>query len=357
MGLDRIIVKETPYPESMTPELAEQWAEIPLYPENDPNKPEWTATPTIPVDLSSYGYGLVYVKNEAVLTNPTASIKDRPAWEAATWYRDFARRLILTKTNPHGIKIPRLSIITAGNMGKSLATRFEMHNLPPIKMLIDRTTPQTRIECLKRLHSDIYMTDFSAKKLSAEDIKNLTNNKDGADITSLVIFEPHAIFYDWHVHETFNEQPDEIYLPCGSAKLFENYLYRQLKTAQNAAQNTPDPRLKAPAEKVIKIDIFASEPEKIRTSCAKALVKTYNPFKVFYDKDITDMQGFECTGRNTGVYRTQERYITIAPIILGNFMPTGPSAAAGLALYIQRFEQGLIDLRKKVLIVNTGRDI
>jgi hypothetical protein len=35
-------------------------------------------------------------------------------------------------------------------------------------------------------------------------------------------------------------------------------------------------------------------------------------------------------------------------------MPTEPSAAAGLALYMQRYERGLVSPEKKVLIVNTG---
>ncbi len=360
MALDRIVVKEVPYPERMSWQLAEQWAEIPFYGENDPANPEWQQTPTIPIDLTRHGYGLVNVKNEAVQTNPTESIKDRPAWEAAAWHRNYARTLFLLKKegklngNIGYLPVPRLSIITAGNMGRALAKRFEKHGLPPIKMLLDVGLQSDE---LKNLHADLYITDLNSGKLSPKDIRKLTNNENGTDITSLTIVEPHATFYDWHVHEAFNEQPDEIYLPCGSARLFENYIYWQHKTLENELSKTPDPRLKATAEKVISTDIFAAEPLKTRTSTARALVKAYNPFRIFDENDVSAMKTFAGTGRNTGVYKTRESYIKQAALILGQFMQTGPSAAAGLALYMQRYDDNLIDPRKKILIINTGKGI
>ncbi len=359
--LDRLVVKETPYPERMSWELAEQWADsIPIPSKIDPKRPEWPPTPTLTIDLSPFGYSPVHVKNEAVPSNPTESIKDRPALETAKQYGYYARTLLKLRKQLNGniesLPVPRFSIITARKAGEALAKQCEKYNLPPIKLLVDSAAPSSVVEELKMLPAtDLYIADLS-RKLKAKDINRLTNNENGVNLSSVAIIQPQK-FYNWHVHEAFNQTPDEIYLPFGSGRLFENYLYWQHKTLTNAIEGTPDPRLTAPVEKVIAIDILAAEPQKTRTSKARALTKAHNPFRIFEEDDISAMKCLESTSQGTGVYKTKEEYIKAAAEILSKYMPTGPSAAAGLALYMQRYDKGLVDPRKKVLIVNTGRDI
>ncbi len=357
MDLERTTLKEMEHPSVMSWRLAEGWADIPLFSKNDPRRPEWRATSTFP--LSDERYGVFYIKNEAdPKSNPTKTIKDRPAWELTTVYRDYGRGLYRKKKegilngNIGSLVVPRLSIITAGNVGRSISHSFQKYGLPPLKILVDSSISWERLETLKKLHADIYMVDLSRRELTDKDIKRLTNNEDGIDLTSLMIIEPQAIFYDWHVHEGFNENPDEIYVPYGSGRLMENYLTWQQRNARNK-----DPRLKIPRGKLAEISILGAEPEK-RDSVADKLTKDYNPFTIFRDRDISTLKSFSWSGENTGVYKVPEERIKQAYHMLRRKgIETEPSASAGLALYLQRFDEGKVDQRKKTLIVNTGSGI
>ncbi len=375
MTLDRIVVKETKFQPIMDWKLVEQFADgIPTFNENDPDKPEWTATPTTPIDLSHDGYGLVYIKNEAdKRSNPTQTIKDRAAWELTTLYRDFARGLYLKKKegvlngNIGSVPIPRLSIITAGNVGRAISHMYQKFGLPPMKLLLDVQIPEDRLQVLKGLHADIYLTDLREnvfekdkqkrnRPYTPQEIKILTNNKDGIDITSVMALEPQTTFYDWHVHEAFNENPDEIYVPYGSGRLWENYLSWQEKAIRTDATGRKDPRLRVPIAKVIAMSILGAEPQN-QDSKADKLTKSYNPFMLFDDQDISALKILSFTGKDTDVHKVSEEKIKQAYQIMSKYVETEPSAAAGLALYFQRFEEGKINPKRKSLVVNTGKGI
>ena len=185
MVWETLVVKETEYPTRMDWNLVEQWAEIPWFGENDPHNPEWKPSPVIHADLSSFGYGEVFIKNEAdISTNPTGTIKDRPAWEFATLYRDFARMLYMKKKegvlngNLSSFPVPRFSLISAGNAVISLAEMFRVHCLPPIKVLVDlEHISLGDLIHLRNLHTDIYVNDLATARLTAADIKKATNNE------------------------------------------------------------------------------------------------------------------------------------------------------------------------------------
>lgn len=311
MRSDINIIKETAYPARMNRDLAMKWADgIPVFSENDPAHLEWMPTPTFLLDLSSEGYGVVYIKDESdSRSNPTQTIKDRLAWELATLFRDHGRGLFLRRRkgllngNIDSLVVPRLTYVTAGNVGRSVAYMFEKYGLPPIKLLVDQSVPPERLEILKGLYADIYMTDLSKKPLTPADIKRMTNNPNGIDITSVMTLEPQSIFYDWHVHEAFNEMPNEIYIPYGSGRLMENYLTWRTRNARSK-----DPRLRIPVEKLIDISILGSEPEMNR-SIADKLTKDYNPFVIFNNSDISALQTLRFTGVNTGIYQVPEEKI------------------------------------------------
>ena len=362
MGLERVVVKETEYPSQMDWNLVTQWADIPLFKENDPRDPEWNETPVIKADLAKHGYGLVYIKNEAHKSNPTGTIKDRMAWELVTLYRDFAQDIVLENNERcingdiTDIAVPRLSVVTAGNIGRAVSHAFSKNGLPPVKLLVDTHLPQKRIDELKKLHADIYQTDLNKRKLTPKHIQALTNNHKGMEITSFMGIAPHEVFYDWHVHEVFNQQPDEVYVPYGSGRLLENYLYWQWRSRRNEVQKMHDPRLKAQASKVVSADIFGAEPVD-PNSIADKLTKKYNPFVIFREPDIIGMKGFRTTGKLSGVYKIEEDRIKQAHAIMNTFCPAEPSAAAGLALYLHRYDLGLVNPRQKILVVNTGKGV
>ena len=358
------IIQEIEHPTQIDWDLVDKWAEgIPCFGENDPLHPEWRATPTFPVDLSPQGYGLVHVKDESDKTsNPTQTVKDRAAWELTCLYRDYARSLYLQgkagflNGNIGSLIVPRLSLITAGNAGRAVSDMFKKYELPPIKLIVDSSIPMERLEILKTLHADIYMVDLSERELTAKDIKRITHNENGVDITSVKSFEPQAIFYDWHVHEAFNECPNDIYVPYGSGRLMENYLTWQYRTIRNAVSGTKDPRLRVPAERVASMNIFGAEPER-QDSIADKLTAEYKPFTIFDDHDMSALADLQFTGRDTGVYQVPEERIRQAYSILSRVCDTPPSGSAELALYLQRFDEGKVDPRRNVLIVNTGKGI
>jgi threonine synthase len=363
MGLESAVVKTVDFPEKMNWKLVEKWAEIPLYPESDPEKPEWKETPVIEADLSKYGYGLVHIKNEADTTkNPTGTIKDRLAWELATLYRDFALDITLENNergingNIEDIPVPRLSVITSGNIGRAVERVFAQYELPPPSLLIPLFLPDEKLEALKKLRANIVAADLSQKPLVAEDVQTLTGNPRGMEITSFMGIKPEEVFYDWHVHEVFNQKPDEIFVPYGSGRLMENFLTWQWRSRRNAVQGTPDKRLKIPVHSVTQMDVFGAEPEK-EDSIADKLTKTYNPFVIYKEPDIEGIKTFRTTGGATGVYKATEQKIEEAHKIMNEFCPAEPSGAAGLALYMQRHEQGLVNPKQKIIVVNTGKGI
>ncbi len=366
MLLEKIVIKEIKYPEVMDWSLIERFADsIPAFSENDPRNPEWKPTPVIQLDLTSEGYDIVYVKDESdKSSNPTGTIKDRAAWELTRLFGDWARLLYLRKKegelngNVGSIVVPRFSVITSGNVGSSVSNMFQRFELPPMKILVDASITPEKLEQLKKLYADIYLADLNRSSLNPKSIRELTNNPDGIDITSLVSIEPNAVFYDWHVHEVFNEKPDEVFVPYGSGRVFENYLTWQKRSAINKARNCRDPRLKASAaKKVDSMSILGAEPRR-RNSLADKLTKSFNPFVMFEDHDISGLKTLGFTGENTGIYKVSEERIRQAyELLTSRGIAAEPSACAGLALYLQRYDQGKIDQRKRILIVNTGKGI
>jgi threonine synthase len=102
---------------------------------------------------------------------------------------------------------------------------------------------------------------------------------------------------------------------------------------------------------------LGATPEELKSDADK-LVTDYNPFRMFDDSDVSSLISLEWTGRNTDVYTVSEEKLNQAVKLLADHgIEAEKSGAAGLALYLQRFEEGKVDPRKKVLIINTGNGI
>lgn len=370
-SLDRQIIQEIDFPDRMNSDLVEQWQDIPKFDKADPTKPEWQPTPLIPVEIQ--GFGQIHIKNEADKdSNRTGTVKDRAAWELAGIYRDFARQLemdmregSLQAGDLEKYLTHRFSLITSGNEGRAIAQRFAEHGLPPPKLILGQDTPTSVIEELKKERADIYLVDLSAE-LSPEDILKYSNNTSGV-VTSeqrpVPWLEPQAVFYDWHVHEAFNENPDEIYVPYGSGRLMENYLYWQARTVQNRIDGKPDPRLRGDPSRVAKIDVFGGEPQEM-DSVADKLTAQFKPFLIFKDRDIGYLLRWGRTGQNTKVYRKQnnegvpeDRIQEAHQMLAQNGIEAEPSGAVGLALFLDRNEKGQVPKDKKILVVNSGKGL
>lgn len=363
--IESTIEKEEEYPEFMNKELVEKWGdEIPVFSENDPDAPEWKKTPEKKLDLTKDGLGVVYIKDESNReSNPTGTIKDRAAWELTTLYRDYARALYLkmkagnlSEKDLNNLKIPRFSIISSGNQSTANAEAFKKYQLPPPKVIFGKDIDQEILKKHLSLRNDVYTTDLS-QKLTPSDIKKLSNNENGVDITSTTAIEPTSVFYDWHVHEVFNGTPDEIYVPYGSGRLMENYLVWQTRSVRNNVEGKNDPRLKAPIAKVINTNILGGEPEEYPSDADKLHAK-FKPFLLLKDEDIKSLVNFSFTGKDTGVHKFSEQQIREAyDVLVSNGIEAEVSAAGGMAVYMDRFKKGLISPDKKVVIVNTGKGL
>lgn len=363
--LQREIKKEIEYPHFINYEIVEKWGDgIPAFAEADPVAPEWKATPVVHIDLSKDGLGEIFVKNEADReSNPTGTIKDRAAWELATLYRDYARALYLKirtgaldKKGLERLVMPRFSLITAGNEGKAVAECFKKYDLPPPKLIIGKNTRSTIINELIKLRADVYIADLSSE-LTTEDIKQISNNSCGIDITSIQAIEPSSVFYDWHVHESFNESPDDIYVPYGSGRLMENYLVWQARSMRNESKRRRDPRLKVSISKVITMNVFGAEPAEYPSEADK-LVAPFKPFLLFKDEDINALVNLSFTGSETGKNKiTEEKIRQAYQLLTSHGIEVEPSSATSLALYIDRFEKGLVKSGRKTLIINTGKGL
>jgi len=353
--------REIYFPRTMTEALVERWGDgIPSFSDADPLRPEWRATRVLRLNELPN----VLVKDESdPLSNPTRTVKDRAAWELGTLYRDFARACFLdlrsgrfSRNDLHATLIPRLTLITSGNEGRAVAECFARYGLPPPKIVVSNTLPleQPRTyDALRKLRADLYLADLSVP-LAPEEIRHLSHNDDGIDITSVRSIEPNATFYDWQVHEVFGEEPDEVYVPYGSGRLTENYLTWQDRTRVHAATGQRDPRLTTSPDKVRRISILAAEPER-SDSIADKLTAPFKPFLLFKGDDMNALRQFMFTGPDTQKDTVSEAFIDEAHrMLLGNGIDAEPSGAAGLALYLKRLRQGATDSFRRVVVVNTG---
>lgn len=359
----REVVQEIPFPKFWSRSLAEKYAAAPSYWET-----EQSETPLIELDLTDEGLGVVHIKNEGdQRVNPTGTMKDRMARACTEVYRQKAQFFLeAIEQDPEFEKrlatehLLRFSIITAGNAGRALANAFETKSLPPPKLLLDKHTQPKSLEKLKSMRADLYMTDLSVNAftgrpstdsaLSPEEILTLTNNSGGYDLTSANQDDnperPWREFYFGLGGEVLRPKPDEIYDPYGSGATFEGLVDRQYLSVFED-------------EAMAKIKIFGAEPESF-PSIADKLSAPAKPY-VYYDEDkLNQLKQNDYTHPETGVYKVSEDEIKRAYEILKRRggpvgIKTEPSASAGLALYIKRWENGLIKKDAKIIIINTGR--
>lgn len=355
-------IKRVEYDTRLTINRLEQWAKIPHF-TNDPLNPEWSCTPLTPLDLTSLGYGVVHIKRED--KNPTGTIKDRPAWEHVTLFRDMALLYLrmyeqgkISNTEIEQQLMPHLSVITSGNEGRALASAFAQYNLPPPNLLTGAIPIEYEAELLQ-VKANIFRTSLGGKALTRTDIIRLTNNKNGTDISGNMSLEPHKVYYDWLVHEIFNAEPTHIFLPFGSGRLMENFLYWQNRTSRNYFAKHPDPRLQVTVDQVMAINIIAGEPM-VQESAANKLTAPFKPFRIYSDEDIDFYRKSPFSGSNSTKEGVLEPYIEQAynSMCFAN-IPSEPSSSTGLALYMQQYDRYRYSAKNplqsgKIVIINTG---
>lgn len=357
MALERTIVSEHETPTEMNWNIAEQWAAIPAPNKQDINNPEWPSAPVIRVNVQ--GFEEIYVMNEGDRrVNEQGTAKNRAFWEIAGVARDHGRMLLANKGSINGaihhMPVPRFTILTSLNAGHAAAATFEKYGLPPPKLLID----QSRVEQAQKLAAiaDIYTVDLGARELNGQDIKQLTNNQDGIDLTSVMMIEPQSTLYDWASHYALNVGAKNIFVPEGSGRYRENLqTWQHRNTRLLARGEQADRRLyNTNITTLTQMSIVGIKPASKATAADK-LTSTYNPFQAYNHYDHEAARTLRFTGPLTGSYAVPEEFLEEGYKLLQDIMPVEFSGAAGLGGLLYFADRGLVSRSEKHLVINTGK--
>jgi hypothetical protein len=314
----------------------------PNKPEFPPENPKFPATPTYKIEIE--GFSNVWLKDES--KNRTGTHKDRMAWEMIVTYKEF----LLSKKAGKIKKLPALSILSSGSAAFAIQTQLLNYNLPDLRVLIDESTDIKIINNLKKIGCKVFAKNLKNKICDWKDILELTNNKDGFDITSNEAYDPAVRFYDWLSYEIINSNAEFIFVPFGTGHLYENIM-NVIKGELIYKKN--DRRFHG-NKKTLEV---ASVLGATTISSKSKAIKLYAPFLPFanYSKQwIKFYQYAGLTGKMSQVYNLQEKYLNQAiKIAKEQNIDCEPSGIAGLGLLLQM--KNKIPRDKKILIVNTGK--
>jgi cysteine synthase len=338
-------------------ELEKIYQAIQVPSNNNPQNPEFPPkpffTPSFPASktfkIAIPGFNNVWIKDES--TNPTGTHKDRFAWEVVIKYKALLESSRYRQLD----KLPQISMISSGGAATAVQNLFNLFDIPiSIKVLINSSISNEIRESLTKLGCTLYETDLSAKLLKPEDIKLLTENWDGIDITYRETLDPNLDnYYDWMSYEIINQEPDYCFIPFGTGDLFINILNIVKKEYFNSFLFNPDPRFSGSVEKLKKCCYLGAATQN-KNSLLDKLYSSFLPTYSEYIKYINELINYSCVGKCTSIQNIHEEFVFEA-VELGKELGLTfePSGLAGLALFLQLKEQ--IPHDAKIVIVNTGK--
>jgi hypothetical protein len=209
-------------------------------------------------------------------------------------------------------------------------------------------------ESLNKLGCTIYETDLTDKLLKPEDIKLLTENWDGIDITYRETLDPNLDnYYDWLSYEIINQEPEFCFIPFGTGDLFINILNIVKKEYFSSFLHKPDPRFSGSIDKLKNCNFIGARTQN-KDSILDKLYSSFLPTYSEYVKYINELISYSCVGKKTTIKELDEKY-AFAAVELGNKLNLNfePSGLAGLAMFLQIKEY--LPAKSKILIINTGK--
>ncbi len=315
---------------------------------NDPQKPEFPPRPfyepkfpasrTYKIDVP--GFTNVWLKDES--TNPTGTHKARMAWE------------VLIKAKRY--KFKEVSIISSGSAAAAIQHFFNLYKVnTKLKVLMDFKISTQIKDSLRKMGCEIYETDLGKQSLSGNAIKELTNNKEGIDITYREILDRYNDnYYDWLSYEILNENPSYCFVPFGTGDLFVNILIIAEREFNNRIYKH-DPRFLGDINNVGKCHFIGATTHDENSRMDK-LFSYYLPSLNDYQFYVNSLIQNNRIGNLSGILNVGEDFIGDAlEISKKQSINCEPSGIAGLALLLQMKEE--IPSDEKILIVNTGRTI
>ena len=339
-----VIKKQVKRPQQNKPERISRLITIPSL--NNPLKPEFPPSPfynpkfpaTNTYKINVPGFKNVWLKDESI--NPTGSHKDRMGWEITI--------------NALKFKLKEISIISSGTAAIAIQHMFNLFQVSTkLKVLVDVEINNEIKGAIRNIGCEVYETDLSKNELWDEQIRKLTVNKKGIDITYRETMDIHNIqYYDWMSYEILNINPDFCFIPFGTGDLFTNVL-NIVNKEFNSRNFIHDPRLEGKIEKIIKCHFLGATTNNSKSKLEK-LFSYFLPSLYKHKEFVEQLKTFSCVGKMSGIYFVKEEFVDEAiKIAVKEKINCEPSGIAGLALLLQMKEQ--IQQDKKILIVNTGR--
>lgn len=315
---------------------------------NDPSKPEFPPRPfyeprfpaSATFQIEVPGFSNVWLKDES--TNPTGTHKARMAWE------------VLIKAKRYNIK--EVSIISSGSAAAAIQHFFNLFKVNTrLKVLMDYRISAGIKESLRQMGCEVYETDLSTQSLTGKEIKELTNNKEGIDITYREILDRYNDnYYDWLSYEVMNENPAYCFVPFGTGDLFINILIIAEREFNNSIYKH-DPRFLGDIQK-IRACHFMGATTRDANSRMDKLFSYYLPSLDDYQFYINSLIQNQRIGNLSGILDVDESFVSEAlEIATRHKIRCEPSGVAGLALLLQMRDE--LPRDEKMLIINTGSTV
>jgi Pyridoxal-phosphate dependent enzyme len=339
------VVKKQILEEKLEGEKNEMIENILIPSVNDPDHPEFPPkpffTPKFPASQTSRievpGFTNVWLKDES--SNPGGTHKARMAWE------------VLIKSKRYHIK--EISLISSGSAAVAIQYFFNLYGAQTVlKVLVDhRMKPEVK-EYLKKLGCKVYETDLSKKPLTGKEIKELTENHTGIDITYREILDRYNDnYYDWLSYEILNENPQHCFIPFGTGDMFINIMIIAEREYNNRIFKH-DPRFKGDINIVSQCNFLGATSHNANTRLDK-LFSYHLPSLKDYNDYLASLIENNRIGSSSGILEVEEDFIEEALHLAGQQnIKCEPSGIAGLALLLQNRTD--IPPDDKILIVNTG---
>jgi len=309
----------------------------PEFPPKEFYHPEFPATPTIRIQVP--GFDNVWLKDES--KNPTGTHKDRMAWEVTL--------------NALRWEIPEISLISSGSAAIAIKFFFNLYDVPTkLKVLVDKHLASDIKKAIADIGCELYETDLSLRQLKSHQIRTLTNNKKGYDITYRETMDAfNIVYYDWASYEILREKPQICLIPFGTGDLYSNVLkIIELEFDASHKGYAHDPRLEGiQIQDVAQINFLAATTKNAASKLDK-LFSYFLPTLDDHERFINRLRN-KCIGPLSDIYCVDEPFVDEAlDIAKTEGISCEPSGIAGLSLLLQ--EREMIPRDAKILIVNTG---
>jgi threonine dehydratase len=291
----------------------------------------------------------VLLKDEG--QNPTGSHKDRLAWEIIVFYKQMITTRLLSDEIEQDL--PSLSMISSGSAAVAVQTMLHHYGLPPLRVIVDSSMRPSVVEHLKRLGCLVYPVSLSDEQLSDEDVKAITDNKEGLDITSRTTADSALTkYYDWLTYEILNQHPRWIFVPVGTGDLYGN-IARIIFDSLTAEDDISDGRLKASKNDLLRIGLVGATTDR-SDSILDKLYAPFGPELKRVREYMDDRRSFFAP--ESGIFEVSDDSVREAQgyASANSITVTEPSGIAGLGLYLEEYVN-VVDDRDSILVVNTGR--